>query len=77
MNLIKKMSCYRSLRVFFQGWISSSLLPIMILLLLIMFAVHFLASLWFVAGDTVDGWATSPEISSSNHPSILYHHRFI
>jgi len=56
MTLMKKRSCYKSLRMAFQGWISASLLPIAMLLLCLVISIHFLASLWFVAGDVEQGW---------------------
>ncbi|CAK9031132.1 unnamed protein product [Durusdinium trenchii] len=56
MTVIKKLSCYRQFRLFFQGWVSSTLMPILMLTLGLMFAVHFLASLWFLAGDVEGGW---------------------
>lgn len=56
MTLVKKLSCYKQFRMFFQGWISASLLPLVLLLLLLSISVHFLASLWFVAGDVEGGW---------------------
>lgn len=57
MTLVKKLSCYKHFRMFFQGWISASLLPLLLLLLLLTISIHFLASLWFVAGDVEGGWA--------------------
>lgn len=56
MTLAKKLSCYKHFRIFFQGWISASLLPLVLLLLLLSISIHFLASLWFVAGDVEGGW---------------------
>ncbi|CAK9074489.1 unnamed protein product [Durusdinium trenchii] len=56
MNLIKQMSCYRQFRLFFHGWISSTLTPVLSLVLCLMIAVHFLAGLWFLAGDVDTGW---------------------
>ena len=56
MTLAKKLSCYKHFRMFFQGWISASLLPLVLLLLLLSISIHFLASLWFVAGDVEGGW---------------------
>ena len=58
MNLVKKLGCYKNcFRSFFQGWMSSSLLPILCLMFGLGIAVHFLASLWFVAGTVEHGWA--------------------
>ena len=49
-------SCYRQFRLFFHGWISSTLTPVLSLVLCLMIAVHFLAGLWFLAGDVDTGW---------------------
>ncbi|CAE7240203.1 KCNH6, partial [Symbiodinium microadriaticum] len=57
MVVLKKLSCYRHFRLFFQGRISSSLLPVLCLMFGLAAAVHFLASLWFVAGTVEHGWA--------------------
>jgi len=57
MTLVKKFNFYKNLRMFFQGWISSALFSIGMLIVGVMIAVHFLASVWFVAGDVAGGWA--------------------
>jgi len=57
MTLVKKFNFYKHLRMFFQGWISSALFSIGMLIVGVMISVHFLASVWFVAGDVVGGWA--------------------
>ena len=55
--LLKKFSCCRYMQVLFNGWISSALVPVLCLMFGLGIAVHFLASLWFVAGTVEHGWA--------------------
>ena len=69
MTVIKKLSCYKNLRMFFHGWMSSIVMPIILLLLGLLISVHFLASLWFVAGDVEGGWV----VESGLHDASIGH----
>ncbi|CAL1156135.1 unnamed protein product, partial [Cladocopium goreaui] len=66
MTLLKKFSFYKFFRMFLQGWVSSALISIFTLLMGVMVSVHFLAALWFVAGDVDGGWAREEGLTQTS-----------
>eukprot|EP00435_Cladocopium_sp_Y103_P027812 s3290_g6.t2 len=66
MTLLKKFSFYKNFRMFLQGWVSSALVSIFTLMMGVMVSVHFLAALWFVAGDVDGGWAREEGLTQTS-----------